>query len=339
MYNYYNANGAIVPKEIKFKLTIFIIVYCLLYAMFVTGCGMFNWNFVDETTKIQIFVVTTFSVILIIIIYGIIPNKGSKRVPIVSLILSIKLRKPLKEMNAVMSKLISEGKLNNTIKMELISIIEKYHLKKEDIQETKSKVFNKVFNKIIGDQKISESEKKDMEEITRFFEMSLEELQFDQDSFNRYYTLGKLEEGIIPVVKKHDLRIIFKKDEALYWAERAEILRTRRITERVSFSGPRGSIRIMKGLFYKYGSYNVETYEREVSEIFDTGIFWITNLRVGYIGDSRNFTCNINQIHSITADDGLKIFKAESQKPFQVCLNDYEVSLRILSKLLNKEEE
>lgn len=78
---------------------------------------------------------------------------------------------------------------------------------------------------------------------------------------------------------------------------------------------------------------------RQVEEFWDyedKGIFWVTNQRIGYIGNTKSFSFPLDKLLSLnTGDGGLNIFKNGRTNPFVIYLDDYELPCAVISKLLN----
>lgn len=97
------------------------------------------------------------------------------------------------------------------------------------------------------------------------------------------------------------------------------------------------SIKICKGLRYRIGSVHVSRSVEEFWTVEDTGTFWISNMRIGFIGDTKNFVFPLAKLLSLTdGESGLNIFKEGRTNPFIVSMPDYELPCAILSKLINE---
>ncbi|MBN2134137.1 MAG: hypothetical protein JW737_00250 [Acidobacteria bacterium] len=277
---------------------------------------------------------------ILIIIGAIIPTKGRQGLPFINYFKDISIRSEgIDKYKKCIEKLTDALKITPSIKKELDNIIENYQLKKEDTIGIVKKTFKVIYNRMTEDQIITEEERKNIEEIVQYFGIGLEELGFKQSEFNKYYMLGQLAEDKLPQFSNENISIVMKKNEVMHWAQEASIVKERRVTERINYGGPRASIKIAKGISYRVGSYKIDTRSRIIPEIVDSGYFWITNQRVGYIGSKKSFTCDINKILSLQLDDSLNIFKDGKQNPYQVWMADYEIAMVLLSKLINLGKE
>lgn len=129
--------------------------------------------------------------------------------------------------------------------------------------------------------------------------------------------------------------IIPKTNEVLHWFQPGQIIKIKNVTKSIHYAGPTASIKIAKGIHYRMGSVDVGKTTEQVKEVTDTGEFWISNQRIGFIGNKTSFTIPINKIMSfdLDADLGLKIFKENTVNPKSVQLTDYEVAYSLLSSM------
>jgi hypothetical protein len=112
------------------------------------------------------------------------------------------------------------------------------------------------------------------------------------------------------------------------------------VTTRVNYGGLTASVKIMKGVRYRVGSMQVQAVTREVMDTEDSGILYITNQRVGYLGFRKQFSFPYAIIGSLELrPDGLHIFKDGKEAPYILGLDDYEVVLAMISFLINREPE
>ena len=242
------------------------------------------------------------------------------------IILNIKKRGKLsvkdKEALIFLSNLLanSESKIE---KSELIKLIQDY------------------YNFVISDYKITDIEKELLEKFLKIFNINLEEIGFNQDKFNKYYSIYLLEEKWeLPDLKiEWEFPIILKKWEKIYWVEKAFIYKRKIETVRANYYvWGSTSIRIAKGVRFSVWSYKRPSYKQEVTYLEDEGLFVITNQRIWFIWEKQNFFIKYDKIVNFQlTDDWLLIMKENKQKPYIITLNDYEIVLILLSKILNNE--
>ena len=113
----------------------------------------------------------------------------------------------------------------------------------------------------------------------------------------------------------------------------------KRTTKRYNYAGPTASIRIAKGIRYRLGSIAIQPIKEDYLLTEDIGVFYITNIKIGFIGEKKHFSVNLNKVFSIDlSENGLRIFKEGRENPFMLFLEDYQVPLCIMSFLLNRSD-
>lgn len=235
-----------------------------------------------------------------------------------------------------LKEVLADARLDDAEKQDLKQLADRLGLSQEELRELHKKAANLEWSAITSDHIITDEEKKSLEGLLDHFGLTTSDFKFDQKTFNKFYCLGMIEKGILPNVQNHDLNLVFKANETLHWACPAALKKHKNVITRVNYSGPRASIRIMKGLSYRVGSYNVSTQSKDVLVTEDIGPFWITNQRIGFTGKRKNFVINLNKVLQFELiPQGLLIVKEGRENPYLVQLDDYEVPAAVLSHLLN----
>ena len=151
------------------------------------------------------------------------------------------------------------------------------------------------------------------------------------------HILKSIELGQLPIINSNYINIVLKADEVLHYICSASLMKKKVVRAKtVNYNGLSGSIRICKGLRYRYGSIKVDVPREEYIGVDDSGSFYITNKRIGYIGN-KQFTVAINKIVTLSGGEGgLYIFKEGKETPHIVSLEDYEVPCSLISYLINQ---
>ncbi|MGH7157357.1 MAG: hypothetical protein ACREGG_04595 [Candidatus Saccharimonadales bacterium] len=235
-----------------------------------------------------------------------------------------------------LKEVLADEKIDEREDKELQKLAQELGLDDKELRELHKKAASLEWASITADHIITDDEKKSLEELLKYFDLRTTDFDFDQKTFNKFYCLGMIEKGILPNIQNHDVDVIFKPSEVLHWACPAALKKYKRVVTRVGYAGPRASIRIAKGLSYRVGSYKVSAQSKEVLITEDTGPFWITNQRIGFTGQRKNFVINLNKIlHFELTPYGLVIAKEGRENPYLVQLDDYEVPAAVISHLLN----
>jgi hypothetical protein len=167
----------------------------------------------------------------------------------------------------------------------------------------------------------------------------------DEDKTNyrkiimRYHTFYDIKNNHkLPVYTSSVLPIRLRAGEIIHYVGYADMLKTKKVTTRVNYRGPTSSIRIWKGFYYRMGSIKVQRETKDVLVKDDeNGFFWITNKRIGYLGTKKTFSVLLNKLMAITGGEvGVLIYKEGRASPFNLNLYDPDMSLTILSEVLNR---
>jgi hypothetical protein len=247
-------------------------------------------------------------------------------------------QKGAKHYNQKLKEFLSDGKIGDDEKKELKKLANEYSLQEKELQEAHKKACSLTFDDITKDGKITEEEKVALQELMNYFKVEQKDFNFDQKTFNKFYTLGLIDKGILPKIDVPDLNIIFKKDEIIHWCCSASLRKIKRVTNRINYKGFTGSVKIGLGIRYRAGSLGYSTQSSEFLAVEDTGVFWLTNQRIGFKGIRKNFAFPYTKIHSFEASSAtLSISKEGKETPILISLDDYDVPCMVISSILNND--
>lgn len=226
--------------------------------------------------------------------------------------------------------------------MALKTIEESYGLSHEKTRAKKIELVKHVYRQSIEDKKLSENELSRINSLLGIFSLKKGDIEFNQDELIKYSSINNIAKGDLPNITEVADRIgvLFSDDEVINGVEGAELKKLRKVTQRVNYGGFSSSVRIMKGLRYRTGSFNVQRIHAEVLALEDKGIFWISNQRLGFKGGKMNFAIEWRKVASFQlCDYGLMIFKEGKETPYILNLKDYDVMCALASYYLNPREE
>jgi len=247
----------------------------------------------------------------------------------------------IKEYRGKLARFLSDSEISDEEKRELEAVAKEHGLSPDEIEKLQKAALSGVFSQITADRRITEDERESLEVLLNHFGLQIRDIEFDQKAFNKYYALALIEKGVLPEIKDGNcaVNIVFKKGEILHFGAVAILRKLKRVTTRIRYGGLTSSIRIMKGVRYRVGSLGVETQSKEVLATEDEGVFYITNQRVGYLGNRKQFALPFGKIHSFELRaEGMYIFKEGKETPHIVTLDDYEVPSAMVSFVLNRGE-
>lgn len=162
--------------------------------------------------------------------------------------------------------------------------------------------------------------------------------QEEQNKIQYLNYLWKINNNMLPQMNWANVGIIPKKGEMLHYFDRAVLREMKSKTTKVNFGGLTGSFKIAKGVRYRWGSMNVGTQKTNFLDDVANGVFFISNQRVGFVSQSKNFTSPISNLMSVSFDPsiGLLLFKENKDKPYMMKLSNYETPSLLLSYLISE---
>jgi len=248
----------------------------------------------------------------------------------------------LKKYQESISSFLADSELSVEENDKLAELQKEFGLSAEDVKGIHKTSVASVFSSIGSDKRITDDEKNALEKMLSHFNLTKTDIAFNQDNFNKYYALALIDKGVLPTISnpKSQVNIVFKPDEVLHWGMVANLMKRKKVTTKVNYGGLTASVKIMKGVRYRVGSINVGSESKEIIDREDSGIFYVTNQRLGYLGYRKQFSFPFKKIGSLELrSDGLHIFKDGKEAPYILELSDYELALAIISFILNKAEE
>ncbi|MCJ8146718.1 hypothetical protein MKI79_07370 [Acinetobacter sp. A3.8] len=91
---------------------------------------------------------------------------------------------------------LSDGKLDENEKLELEKPASECNLTESELLDAHKKAASIAFKNITSDGKITVEEKESLEELINYFKVSPKDFNFDQNVFNKFYTLGLIDKGL-----------------------------------------------------------------------------------------------------------------------------------------------
>lgn len=250
-------------------------------------------------------------------------------------------REGVKKYKDKLNELISDQKLSEPEKQELAKIVDEYELPNKKLIDIKKNAFISAYDNLAQDKRLSKDEISLLQDLLSYLDFGVDETGIDLNLFRKYVNLAAIESGELPDVTsaEYNLNIIYKPGEILHYRDHSLLRKLKRITKSVQYGGFTASIKITKGLRYRAGSIKLGKTTTDVLAVEDSGLFYLTNHRLGYHGQQKSFSVPYDKISSIELrSDGLYIFKSGKEQPYILTLGDYEVPLAIVSFILNSDE-
>jgi hypothetical protein len=188
------------------------------------------------------------------------------------------------------------------------------------------------FNKAVADHRLTADEE---QRLAKMGENLGVQITHDADThrkIERFRLLAKIENGELPVINPG---VILKRGEQCHASFTCALHELRTVTKAVRYHGPSGSIRIMKGLSYRYGQVNVNRVTSEELRQIDSGTLLITNKRLLFNGSNKNSQILLKRIiHFTLYRDALQIEKDSGRDQFYKGEGDIELIGAVLEGVL-----
>jgi Chloroplast envelope transporter len=187
--------------------------------------------------------------------------------------------------------------------------------------------------KIVADQKISPDEWNELNQIAKNLNVTLSIDDATQQQLEKFKLYWLIENGTLPT---KDIEITLPRNEHCYFSMDADWLETRTITKRINYGGPALRIKIMKGVYYRAGSVGVQRVTSEELTLIDSGIIYITNKRIIFVGSNKSANIQLSKILSVSPySDGVGIEKDSGKSPVIRVSNNADIMALILGRVIN----
>ena len=205
-------------------------------------------------------------------------------------------------------------------------------LKNKIDNECRTLFVNDFYKKMVSDERLSPDEINEFNAIAKSLNATVILDDASRELYNKFKLYWNIENGEIPPLNV-DLNL--HKNEVCYFKTLTSLHEQRTITKRINYGGPSYSIKIMRGLYYRTGSYNVKKVQEEQLVMLDNGYLYLTNKRLLFIGNKKNSTIRLNRILAFTPyTNGLEIVKDSGRNPFFLIDGDIDLFAMILSRVL-----
>jgi hypothetical protein len=206
------------------------------------------------------------------------------------------------------------------------------NLKNKIDNECRTLFVNNYYTKIVSDQRLSPDEINEFDAIAKSLNATVVLDDTSRELYNKFKLYWNIENGVIPAFAV-DLNL--QKNEVCYYKAYTSFYEQRTVTKRINYGGPSLSIKIMRGLYYRTGSYKVNKVQEEQLVMLDKGYVYLTNKRLLFVGEKKNSTLRLNRILAFTPySNGLEIVKDSGRNPFYLMESDIDLFAMILSRVL-----
>jgi hypothetical protein len=245
-------------------------------------------------------------------------------------------REARSEYQHALRRFLSDGRLEPSHERYLEQLAFQYGLEKTELRRFHQEATSAFFDQIASDETLNDEEKKALKSVIHIVHPETSDFDFSKESFSRHYWLSLIDDGILPTLEAKNPDIVLQKKEVLHWSTGASLKKWKRLsTTAVNLGDFGGSVRLTSGSRYQMGSLKSTPMVQEVLESEDTGTFWLTNRRVGFVGQQKSFAVSYGRASSFDFfQDGVAIRVEGRKNPHILGLVNAEFSAAVLSAAL-----
>lgn len=208
------------------------------------------------------------------------------------------------------------------------------NLAEEISVEVRSDALNAYFSQIIEDGEISPAEYNELFELGKSLQAELTFDEATKEMIEKMRLIWRINHEELSTI---EVPIRLQKNEVCYYSAQAGWYELRTGVTNIPYRGWRGNIKFGKRLYYRYGNIKYRrNVEQELTKI-DAGIFYITNKRVVYTGNSKgNKSILFSRILGIESyKNGIEIQKDAGKSPFIEIADDIQILSAIFTRALS----
>jgi hypothetical protein len=186
----------------------------------------------------------------------------------------------------------------------------------------------------IADERLSPDEETEINNIANNLGINLSFDDHSQKSLDRYRLYWQIENGIIPEIIS-DINLY--NGEKLHFKTQVDWVEHKQITRRLNYGGPTARLRLTKGVYYRMGSLGVNKTTEDIWQKLDSGIVYLTDRRIIFMGSRGNKNIRLNRILTYNPySNGVDIQKSAGKSPFLEFSDNVDLFCMILGRLLFK---
>ena len=234
-------------------------------------------------------------------------------------------------------ELISDGSITREGEEFLINLQKNLLLSddfaKEIIKNVKGSFIQEFLDKIISDGRLSPEKENRFLQICKNLNIEAAFSEKDKMLLEKYRLYWILENEEIPTIA---VPISLTKQEKCHFQTHVVWYEKRTVTQRINYRGPTVSIKIMKGLRYRAGSFQPQRITSEEWKMIDNATLYLTNRRLIIVGANKSNNIIFSKILSFTPySDGIEISKDSGRPLLLKFAHDIDIFSIILSRFLN----
>jgi hypothetical protein len=199
-------------------------------------------------------------------------------------------------------------------------------------KDAKEEFINSYIIEIIKDGEISPDEDEALTRISQSLSVNVVMDDKDRIALEKLRMIWRINHSDLPTIQPD---ILLQKNELCYCIKFVDWYELRVVRNKVHYGGVSGRIKIMKGVYYRYGSLQGRTEPISEMTKIDSGNVYITNKRIIFTGKNRNINIQNSHILNITPyTDGVEIIKDSGKNPILLFNDNVDVFCAILTRVL-----
>lgn len=235
-----------------------------------------------------------------------------------------------------MYEAIKDIKIDESERVILENLQKQLLIPKETIDkifsEAKELIVNTVFETFTKDERLSKEEEKQFYELCNSFGIDINADKPTKALLEKYKLYWIIENAELPPLS---VDINLQKNESCFYKIDANWYETKTVTKSIRYGGPAVSFRIVKGVYYRAGNYNLKKQTAEENVLIDNGQLYITNKRIIFIGSKRSTNIRLGRVLSITPySNGIEITKDSGTNPIFVVKYNADILAMMISRVV-----
>jgi hypothetical protein len=189
-------------------------------------------------------------------------------------------------------------------------------------------------DRAISDRSLSDDEWKEFEAICKSLKAKVEFEDGTKELLDKFRLYWVIENGELPI---QHIELHLHKNEFCYFTAPATWLENRTVTRSIRYGGPAVSIRIMKGVYYRTGQYDLQRITQDETREVDSGTIYVTGKRIIFTGSRRNTSIRLEKILSVNPySDGVEIVKDSGKNPIFRITNNIDIFAMVLERVIRE---
>lgn len=239
-------------------------------------------------------------------------------------------------------KAVADGRLTKEEEEALDKLAASFTLPDDLVKQisalTRELHYRETLKTTMDDRRLTDEEEAELKAISESLNVTPQFDEATQSVLDRFRLYYQIENGILP---EYSVDINLLKGEVCHFGCAANWHEYRSVTRRVNYAGPAVSVKIMRGVYYRAGSMSVQPVRSQELQLIGSGMLYLTNKRVIFVGDNKATTIRYNKIVTMNPySNGVEIIKDAGKSPTITVANENaEMMNLVLARLISSSGE